>query len=76
MKYKDIYNVFLEDTKIDKELIEDYKPCTEMYGQPNMQNSIVVWLKNGDQLIYTYNRLRRKSLNDKRYIRKISKCKI
>lgn len=64
MTYKQIYEIFLQDTKIDKDFIEDYRPCLEKYGQPNMQNSIVVWLKNGDQLIYTYNRLRRKNIND------------
>lgn len=66
MKYKQIYETFLQETKIDKDLINDYRPCIEQYGQPNIQNSIIVWLKCGDQLIYTYNRLRRKSLNDTR----------
>lgn len=52
MTYGEIFNKFLEDTNIANNLINDYRPCTKMYGVPNISNAIVVWLNNGNKIIY------------------------
>ncbi len=52
MTYGEIFNKFLEDTNITKNLINDYRPCAKMYGVPNISNAIVVWLNNGNKIIY------------------------
>lgn len=52
MTYGEIYKQFLEETKMDRKIIEDYRPCVEMYGVPDMPEGIVVWLKNGWRIIY------------------------
>lgn len=52
MTYREIFNKFLEDTNIAENLINDYRPCTEMYRVPNISNAIVVWLNNGNKIIY------------------------
>lgn len=50
--YGDIFNKFLNETYIDKQLIDDYRPCCEIFGVPNIDNAIVVWLRNGAKIIY------------------------
>ena len=50
--YEDIFNNFVNETHIDKQLIDDYRPCCEMFGVPNIANAIVVWLRNGAKVIY------------------------
>lgn len=52
MTYGKIYEQFLEETKICREAIEDYRPCVQMYGVPDIPEGIVVWLKSGRRLIY------------------------
>lgn len=52
MTYCDIYKEFKKVTNISDEMINDYRPCMEMYGVPFIANAIVVWLKNGDKIIY------------------------
>jgi hypothetical protein len=52
MTYGDIYRDFKSVTNISSELIDDYRPCMEMYGVPFIADAIVVWLKNGDKIIY------------------------
>lgn len=44
--------MFNADTDIDSSLINDTRPCTEMYGVPFIPNAIVVWLNNGSKIIY------------------------
>ena len=50
--YGDIYKQFLESTNIDLALVENYRPCCELFGVPNISNAIVVWLNNGNKIIY------------------------
>ena len=50
--YEDIFNNFVNETNIDKRTIDDYRPCCEMFGVPNIANAIVVWLRNGAKVIY------------------------
>lgn len=51
--YMDIYKSFLEYTNINESLINDWRPCTEIYNEPWRPNTIIVWLKNGSKIIYT-----------------------
>lgn len=50
--YGDIFEEFIRETHVDRQLIDDYRPCCEMFGVPNIRNAIVVWLRNGAKLIY------------------------
>lgn len=34
------------------EIIEDYRPCAELYGVPNMEGAILVFLQGGSKMIY------------------------
>lgn len=52
MTYGDIFEKFVRETYIDEQLIDDYRPCCEMFGVPNIANAIVVWLRNGAKIIY------------------------
>ena len=52
MTYGDIFQEFLTETRIDRQNIEDYQPCCEMFDVPNISNAIVVWLRNGAKIIY------------------------
>lgn len=54
MTYGEIYKEFLSKTKIDSNLIEDYRPCCEMFDVSNIENGIIVWLKGGGKLIYVH----------------------
>lgn len=54
MKYKEIYEEFIFKTGIDRNLIEDYRPCCEIYEVPRILNAIVIMLKNGAELIYKH----------------------
>ena len=54
MTYKEIYEEFLSETEIDRKLIEDYRPCCEMFDVPNIASAIIIWLKNGAELIYRH----------------------
>lgn len=50
--YGDIFEEFLIETHIDRQVIEDYRPCCEMFDVPNIANAIVVWLRNGAKIVY------------------------
>lgn len=52
MTYGDIFQEFLTETHIDRQVINDYLPCCEMFDVPNIANAIVVWLRNGGKIIY------------------------
>lgn len=52
MTYEEIYNSFFEKTNIDRSLIEDYRPCCEMYDVPNISNAILIWLRSGEKIIF------------------------
>ena len=53
MTYGEIYNKFLKSTKIDRELISDYRPCIPLFAPSEIDNAIIVRLKDGTQIIYT-----------------------
>lgn len=51
--YGDIFNEFGKTTEIDYDFIMDYRPATKPYIDFDIPvPAIVVWLINGDQLIY------------------------
>lgn len=50
--YGEIYKQFKKETGIVESLINDYRPCVEFYGVPNIPRAIVVWLNTGNQIIY------------------------
>ena len=52
MTYGDIYKEFKNVTNTPEVMIDDYRPCVEMYDVPNIPNAIVIWLKNGAKIIY------------------------
>lgn len=52
MTYGDIFEEFLTETHIDRQVIEYYRPCYEMFDVPNISNAIVVWLRNGAKIVY------------------------
>lgn len=52
MTYGEIYNKFLKSTKIDQELISDYRPCIPLFAPTGIDNAIIVWLEDGSQIIY------------------------
>lgn len=52
MTYSEIYNKFLKSTKIDRELISDYRPCISLFAPAEIANAIIVWLKDGNRIIY------------------------
>ena len=47
-----IYDEFLEVTKMDLEVISDFRPCGPPYYNVLIPMAIIVWLKNGSSLIY------------------------
>lgn len=49
-----IWKAFLESTKIDKNLIDDWRPCEPLYDVPHIPMAIVVYLKDNSKLIYIY----------------------
>lgn len=52
MTYGEIFNSFLTKTNIDRSIIEDYRPCCELFDVPNIPNAIIVWLCDGDKIIF------------------------
>ena len=56
MTYGEIFNEFLEKTKIPRGLIGDYRPCCDLYDVPNLPNAIVIWLRDESKLIYISNK--------------------
>lgn len=52
MTYSEIYNKFLKSTKIDRDLISDYRPCIPLFAPTEIDNAIIVWLKDGSRIIY------------------------
>lgn len=51
LTYGEIFEHFLEDFE-PKLPIEDYRPCISMYGVPDIEYAIVIWLSNGTKIIY------------------------
>ncbi|MCF8018138.1 MAG: hypothetical protein K9L62_01945 [Vallitaleaceae bacterium] len=52
MTYGDIEKRFIEVTNIDVSAIDDYRPYIELFDVPNISGAIIIWLKNGDKIIY------------------------
>lgn len=52
LTFGDIFNNFLTSTEINRDFITDYRPCGQPYFDYYIPNAIIVWLKNGDRLIY------------------------
>ena len=52
MTYGEIYKQFLKETCMDLSIVDDYRPCCEMFDVPNIPNAIIIWLKDGGKLIY------------------------
>lgn len=50
----EIYNKFIQETGIRASSIEDYRPCCEFFGVPDIPNAILIWLKIGEQIIYIH----------------------
>ena len=56
MTYNDIYNEFCE--KFPDAEVRDYRPAVQMYVrqlQQGISNAIIVWLKDGSEVIYISN---------------------
>ena len=47
-----IYDEFLEVTKMDLEVISDFRQCEPPYYIVLIPMAIIVWLKSGSSLIY------------------------
>lgn len=54
--WRHIYNQFMIKTGIHPHKVKDYRPCVDMFDVPNIPESIVVWLKDGGRIIYTYDK--------------------
>lgn len=54
MTYGELFKDFLQKTNItdNDTIIEDYRPCDQMYGVPSIPNAIVIWFKDGTKIIY------------------------
>lgn len=66
MTYSDIFEEFLTETHIDRQVIEDYQPCCEMFNVPNIANAIVVWLRNGAKIVYYRKSIKKRLMNTPR----------
>lgn len=53
--YGKLYEKFLVDTKIDRDLVVDYRPTVPPYFWLDMPWMIKVWLKDGSSIIYPVN---------------------
>ena len=49
--YGDIFKEFCDATNLQN-MVENYRPCDEMFGVPFIPGAIIVWLNNGSKLIY------------------------
>lgn len=52
MTYGEVFKQFCMVTGIQESDVMDYRPCEPLYGVPRVLGAIIVWLKNGDKLIY------------------------
>ena len=55
MTYGEIYNQALEELCLSPGKVEDYRPAVEMHIKQLKEpipNGIIIWLKNGDKIIY------------------------
>lgn len=55
MTYGEIYNQALKELCLSPGKVEDYRPAVEMYIKQLKEpipNGIIIWLKNGDKIIY------------------------
>ena len=48
------YGMILSEFKSKNPEIEivDYRPCCDLFGFPNINNAIVMWMKNGTKIVY------------------------
>lgn len=51
LTYREIFEHFLEKCET-KSPIEDYRPCIQMFGVPDIPYAIVIWLADGTKIIY------------------------
>ena len=54
LTHGDIYKEFLKSTKIDRDLVNDWRPCLPEYNVPHIPMAIVIWLKDKSSMIYIY----------------------
>ena len=54
MTYGELYEKFRKETGIADGVVTDYRPCAEPYYHTYIPNAIIVWLNNGDHLIYIH----------------------
>lgn len=55
MTYEDIYNNALEKLNINAELVEDYRPASELFIpelKRQIPKAIIIWLKDKSKIIY------------------------
>lgn len=52
--YGAIYRQFLESTKTDETVVEDWRPCSPPYYDTHIDMAIIVWLKDKSRVIYIY----------------------
>ena len=52
--YGEIFKKFQEKMGMDDKTVIDYRPCAEPYYHTYIPNAIIVWLNNGDHLIYIH----------------------
>lgn len=50
--WDDIYREFLKVTDIDKNLVQDYRPCGPPYCNVAFSDTIIVWVKNKGIFLY------------------------
>lgn len=52
MTYGDIFKEFLEETNIMPSHINDWRPAIPPYFETQLAHAIIVWLKNGNEIIF------------------------
>lgn len=49
----DIFKDFGKETGMPYDSISDWRPCQPPYYDLEIPNTIIIWLKNGDRILYT-----------------------
>lgn len=52
MKFKDIYDEFLQTFNLADDLVDDYRPFDPSFVGWTEPKAIVVWMKNGSKVVY------------------------
>lgn len=52
MTYGDIFKEFLEETNIMPSHINDWRPAIQPYFETSLAHAIIVWLKNGNEIVF------------------------